>query len=313
MMAHVTNAPKAPSKLRPDIPPALERLILDALAKAPEQAPAVVRRSSARGSLDAIAQPRASKPRGRPDGRRAPPTRDRRATRAATRWCSSHGGPFAMGPSRREVHIDALYVDRTAGHEPRSSRLFVEVDRLQARRDAGAKRFLAHWRNGKPPRGEEKHPVVYVSWFDARAYAAWAGQAPAHRGRVGEGRARHRRPQLSVGPRRAALEHANYGRSRDGTTPVGAFPEGASPYGILDLAGNVWEWCEDAYDDDFYVNGPRHEPEARQRAGKNKSGHVMRGGSFMYDARALRTYARMHFDPHYRFAEGGFRCAKAAT
>ena len=44
---------------------------------------------------------------------------------------------------------------------------------------------------------------------------------------------------------------------------------------------------------------------------KNKSGHVMRGGSFMYDVRALRTYARVGFDPHYRFAEGGFRCAKS--
>ena len=108
--------------------------------------------------------------------------------------------------------------------------------------------------------------------------------------------------------------HANFGRSHDGTTAVGSFPDGASPYGILDLAGNVWEWCEDVHDEDFYMNGPSVNPKLASGArDAKKNGHAMRGGSFVYDARALRAYARMGFDPHYRFAEGGFRCVKTAS
>ncbi len=306
MMAHVTNAPRAPSKLRPDVPPALERLILDALAKSPDKRPpscAVFRERL----LDAI-----------------PPSPESTEVQQASsvplpttlRDTGGHemvlvpAGPFAMGSARREIHLDAVYIDRT----PVTNEQFaVFLDATQYKpTDAGAKRFLAHWRNGKPPRGEEKHPVVYISWFDARAYALWAGRRlpteaeweKAARG--GDGR---RYPWGRAEPKPS---HANFGRHREGTTPVGAFPEGASPYGIVDLAGNVWEWCEDTYDEDFYENGPSMNPKLVS-VSSGKSGHVMRGGSFMYDARALRTYARMGFDPHYRFAEGGFRCAKTPT
>ncbi|MBX3211735.1 MAG: SUMF1/EgtB/PvdO family nonheme iron enzyme [Labilithrix sp.] len=304
MMAHVTNAPRAPSKLRPDVPPDLERLILDALAKAPDKRPASCAEFRRRlfdalpaGTEDVEAQAASSAP--------LPTT---------IRGTGGHelvlvpAGPFAMGSSRRDVHVDALYIDRTPVTNAQFS-VFLEATQYKPS-DAGAKRFLAHFRNGKPPRGEEKHPVVYVSWFDARAYATWAGQrlpTEAEWEKSARGTDGRRYPWGRAEPK---ATHANFGRGRDGTTPVGTFPEGASPYGVLDLAGNVWEWCEDAYDEDFYENGPSMNPKLASSP-KNKSGHVMRGGSFMYDARALRTYARMGFDPHYRFAEGGFRCAKA--
>lgn len=303
MMAHVTNAPRAPSKLRPDVPPALERLILDALAKSPDKRPpscAVFRERL----LDAIPASPESVELQHASSVPLPSTlRDT----GGHEMVLVPAGPFAMGPSRREVHIDALYIDRTPVTNEQFA-IFLEATQYRPT-DAGAKRFLAHWRNGKPPRGEEKHPVVYVSWFDARAYAIWAGQrlpTEAEWEKAARGTDGRRYPWGRAEPK---ASHANFGRSRDGTTPVGVFPEGASPYGILDLAGNVWEWCEDAYDEDFYENGPSMNPKLASGA-KDKNGHVMRGGSFMYDARALRTYARMGFDPHYRFAEGGFRCAK---
>jgi serine/threonine-protein kinase len=312
MMAHVTNAPRAPSKLRPDTPPALERLILDALAKGPEKRPASCAVFRER-LFEAIPVPTAPANVAAADEGAVPPGTALPATLRDTRGHEMvllPAGPFAMGPSRRIVHTDALYVDRTPVTNEQFG-LFVEATGYKPQ-DAGAKRFLAHWRTGKPPRGEERHPVVFVSWFDARAYAGWAGRrlpTEAEWEKAARGTDGRKYPWGRAEPRSS---HANFGRARDGTTPVGAFLEGASPYGILDLAGNVWEWCEDFYDEDFYENGPSVNPKLVVAAGPGQHGHVMRGGSFMYDARALRTYARIAFDPHYRFAEGGFRCAKAA-
>ena len=73
----------------------------------------------------------------------------------------------------------------------------------------------------------------------------------------------------------------------------------------------MWEWCEDVEDEDFYANGPSHNPKHTRKT--PRSHHVMRGGSWLYDARALRTYARTGFEPRYRFAGGGFRCARSAV
>jgi serine/threonine-protein kinase len=304
MMAHVANAPKAPSKLRADVPPALERLILDALAKDPEKRPqscAVFRERL----LQAIPAGQAESEAPNASSVPLPPTL--RHT-SGTELVLVPAGKFAMGPSRREVFLDAVYIDRTAVTNEQFAR-FIEATHYQPT-DAGAKRFLSHWRSGKPARGEEKHPVVYISWFDARAYATWAGQrlpTEAEWEKAARGTDGRRYPWGRTEPKNV---HANFGRNREGTAPVGSFPEGASPYGIHDLAGNVWEWCEDAFDEDFYERGPSMNPKLVGVV-NNKKGHVMRGGSFMYDARALRTYARIGFDPHYRFAEGGFRCAKS--
>lgn len=102
--------------------------------------------------------------------------------------------------------------------------------------------FLRHWINGKPPPGQERHPVVYVDLDDARAYAAWAGkrlptddewQWAAHG------------PDGRRYPWGNAMEP---GRCNDGaagcTTAVDAFPNGRSPFGCMDMCGNVWEWTE---------------------------------------------------------------------
>ena len=307
MMAHVTNVPRPPSKLRHDIPEPLEKLILEALAKDPLKRPqscAIFRERL----LDALPAPASERVSTVISSVPLPTTLRETSGRELVLVSA---GNFAMGGNRREVHVDAFYVDRTPVTNSQFA-VFLETTHYKPT-DAGAKRFLAHWRNGKPPRGEERHPVVYVSWFDARAYALWSGQrlpTEAEWEKAARGADGRRYPWGRAEPKAV---HANFGRGRDGTTPVGAYPEGASPYGILDLAGNVWEWCEDVYDEDFYENGPGMNPKlaASAHPARPKGGHVMRGGSFMYDARALRTYARIAFDPHYRFAEGGFRCAKS--
>jgi len=217
-------------------------------------------------------------------------------------------GPFPMGPDRREVRLDAFYIDRL----PVTNAEFHAFVTLTGYRpgDHDAARFLNHAR-GKLPAALEQHPVVYVSWDDARAYAAWAGKrlpTEAEWEKAARGIDGRKYPwgRAEPGPTRA-----NYGRNRGGTTPVGTYPEGASPCGALDLAGNVWEWCEDYDDPAFYADGPTYNPRNTRRP-ERKPLLVMRGGSWMYGPRSLRTFSRTGFEAHYRFASGGFRCARGA-
>jgi serine/threonine-protein kinase len=301
MMAHVSQRPRPPSKLRKDVPPELERLILDALAKDPEQRPQTCHDMRER-LLGAVPSEPASIVSARSEAVTLP---------GELHQTNGHemilvpAGPFAMGQARREIQLDAFYLDKTPVTNDQF-RVFLEVTGY-APDDPGASRFLAHWRNKRPPKGEEKHPVSYVSWTDARAYAAWAGKrlpTEAEWEKAARGTDGRKYPWGRVEP---TASHANFGRRDGSTSPVGAHPEGASPYGILDLAGNVWEWCEDVFDEAFYESGPTHNP--RHTRAVRKAQYVMRGGSWMYDASSLRTFARIGFEAHYRFAGGGFRCA----
>lgn len=303
MMAHVSNRPRSPSKLRPDVPPALERLILDALAKDPAARPQSCAAFRER-LLEAIDEREVPVPTSSRPG--APPLPEALRETNGHHMTLVSAGTFAMGPSRREVHLDAFYLDHTPVTNEQF-KVFVNATGYRPT-DADAKRFLSHWRNGVIPRGEERHPVVYVSWLDARAYCTWSGArlpTEAEWEKAARGTDGRKYPWGRAEP---TASHANYGRRDGGTAAVGSFPDGASPYGILDLAGNVWEWCEDVLDDAFYESGPTRNPKNTHRS--TRSHYVMRGGSWMYEASSLRTFARIGFEARYRFAGGGFRCAR---
>jgi serine/threonine-protein kinase len=300
MMSHVHEAPRPPSELRPDLPPALERLILDALAKDPADRPPSC--AAFRERLEAALAGHGAAP----SSERAPLAPVLRG-KGGEEMVLVPEGPFQMGPDRRAVHLDAFYIDRTPVTN-QAFRTFVDVTGYRPEDDDAA-RFLSHLHGRLPPE-LASHPVVYVSWLDARAYAAWAGKrlpTEAEWEKAARGADGRKYPwgRAQPGP-----SLANYGKLRGGTTPVTAFPDGASPYGVLDLAGNVWEWCEDADDPAFYADGPSHNPKSVARS--DRALYVMRGGSWNFAARALRTFSRTAFEARYRFAGGGFRCARDA-
>jgi serine/threonine-protein kinase len=298
MMANATQIPDAPSRFRADLPPELDRLVLDALAKRPEDRPQSC--ATFRGRLDAAVPPRPRRP--------TTPAPEQPAVLdggGGTELVLVPAGPFRMGPNRREVDLDAFYIDRTPVTNAQFRR-FVEVTGFQP--EDGSARFVLHWRGGRVPAGLEDHPVVNVSFVDAQAYAIWAGKrlpTEAEWEKAARGTDGRKYPWGNAEP---GPEHANFGGKRRGTTAVGAHPRGASPYGLLDLAGNVWEWCQDVDDPEFYLEGPAVNPVSPRRSAR--ATHVMRGGSWMYGPQALRTTSRTSFEAHYRFAVGGFRCAR---
>jgi len=307
MMAHVQTEPLPPSRHRADIPKPLEELILRALAKNPAERPQTC--AEFRELLLAIEEIAAPLAQRAPSSNTLlsslpPVVRDTDGSESLL----IPAGPFFMGPSRREVHLDAFYVDKTPVTNRQFAR-FVAVTGYKPT-DPNAGRFVAHWARGMIPRGLEDHPVVNVSWDDACAYASWAGKrlpTEAEWEKAARGTDGRKYPWGKTEP---SPVRAHYGGKHRGTAPVGAYPDGASPYGALDMAGNVWEWCEDVDDLAFYEDGPTRNPRNTQRT--TRSLYVMRGGSWLFGAQSLRTYSRTSFEPHYRFAGGGFRCARAA-
>jgi len=169
-----------------------------------------------------------------------------------------------------------------------------------------------HWANGKIPAGEENHPVVNVSWEDAAAFCAWASQATGREVRLPteaewEKAARGADGRLYPwGNAAPDASRCNFGQHEQGTTPVGQYsPRGDSPYSCTDMAGNVWEWCADGYDANFHKSSSARNPQGPVH-GRSR---LLRGGSWYVEGRYVRCAHRFRGAPNYIFGLIGFRCA----
>lgn len=161
--------------------------------------------------------------------------------------------------------------------------------------------FLAHWRNGKPPQASLNHPVVNVSLEDARAYAKWAGKrlpSDIEWQYAAQGTDSRQYPWGNE------MDSTRCNYKSGATTPVNAFPTGASPFGVMDLVGNVWQLVDDVYDNGTYSfavmrGGSFYFPDA--------SIWYVTGGPWRVDQQKLLLLVSPGFD---RSATVGFRCAK---
>ncbi|NDJ51815.1 MAG: SUMF1/EgtB/PvdO family nonheme iron enzyme [Chloroflexi bacterium] len=161
----------------------------------------------------------------------------------------------------------------------------------------------------------DDYPVIHIDWYDARTFCEWRGGRlateaeweKASRGTDGRMYPWGNEPAAPHLLNYTWLANEHQGQPLYNTSPVGSYPDGASPYGVLDLAGNVYEWVYDVYAPDYYSYTPYENPTGPEEG----SYRVTRGGSFYNQAFRNRSANRNHAwipasSTHF---DGGARCA----
>jgi formylglycine-generating enzyme required for sulfatase activity len=240
-------------------------------------------------------------------------------------------GDFWMGRTHFFL-VDAIgWFERDRQDDIPSHRVFVDafyLDKYEVTNEDYA-RFLEatkrakpwHWVGGKIPKDQEKFPVYNIAWNDADRYCQWSGKRlpteaeweKAARGGldrqkfpwgdVAMGMGGYEAADAGIAAKTGNQAHTNY---PFGATAVGKYPPNG--YGLFDMAGNVWEWCSDWYERNYYSISPRTNPTGPQ-TGKYR---IIRGGAWSDDDdRNLMNSFRNYTDPDQRASSIGFRCAKS--
>lgn len=199
--------------------------------------------------------------------------------------------------SNKKIRIDSFLIDKY----PVTNAQYYEFIMRTGYRPADTARYLKHWSSGMYKQGQDRYPVVYISYEDAAAYAKWAGKrlpGEAEWQLAAQGTDKRKWPWGDE------FHATNCNNSFDRPTPVDAFAKGASPYGVMDMVGNVWQMTND-----MYFNGTNYFI-------------TIRGGSYFKPASSWwyiqggpqpldRTQIMLLVSPGFDRSETvGFRCVK---
>jgi len=211
-------------------------------------------------------------------------------------------GEFTMGSDHgverppHTVFVDAFEIDKLEVTNQEFERFAWETSYVTDAERAGETSWRYYAKN-KP-----NHPVVKVGWNDARAYCEWAGKRlPTEAEWEKAARGADARSYPWGNQWDAAKANAKEAGNR-GTTPVGSFPAGASPYGVLDMAGNVAEWTADWFK--AYPGGDFYSPYFGEKF------RVIRGGGWFNDEQSVRTTERSCSGVEAANDDVGFRCVR---
>lgn len=206
------------------------------------------------------------------------------------------------------VFLDDFWIDKyevTNAHYKKC----VDMGRCQPPNPTSSETHAAYYGNAQ----YDNYPVIYISWNDAKTFCDWVGKRlptdaeweKAARGPItGSGAGREYPWGGEFDQTRVNSDHV-----LGDTTPVGKYPQGASPFGVMDMGGNVWEWVADWYDANYYSHSPRDDPQG-PASGEYR---VLRGGAWGSLTFTTRGSFRFGGTPDEREDYIGFRCATSTV
>ncbi|MEC4681146.1 MAG: SUMF1/EgtB/PvdO family nonheme iron enzyme [Nitrospirota bacterium] len=229
-------------------------------------------------------------------------------------------GPFPMGVPKaardggvderpnHEVFVDSFYMDIYEVTNGRYLHFVTETGHRVPQHPTDPTKGL--WKGNMMPESVTDLPVINVDWFDAEAYCRWAGKrlpTEAEWEKAAKGPNDWRFAWGDVEP---TTEHANFNqlawRGEATLVQVGIYEKGKSPYGVYDMAGNVWEWVADWYKVDYYQQSPTHNPKGPE-TGTHKA---VRSSGWQGETPQMRVFTRIPSLPTDRNNSTGFRCAQ---
>jgi formylglycine-generating enzyme required for sulfatase activity/tRNA A-37 threonylcarbamoyl transferase component Bud32 len=211
--------------------------------------------------------------------------------------CSS--GDFNDVKPQHTASLDAFWIDQTLVTNAMYAQC-VHAGKCQTPSNTTSATRQSYYGNSQ----YDHYPVIYVSWDDANAYCQWAVRrlpTEAEWEKAARGTDGRLYPWGNQDP---SPTLANSSMDVGDTTEVGKYPAGASPYGAMDMAGNVWEWVNDWYDANYYSTSPVRNPPGPATGNYR----VLRGGSWGGAAYAVPAFARAYTAKRIS-ASFGFRCA----
>ena len=204
-------------------------------------------------------------------------------------------GEFIMGAGGTEkVFLKAFYMDRYEVTNARYREFVAETGRKEPR----------DWIVYGYSEEKKKHPVVFVSYDDARAYCEWAGKRlPTE----AEWEKAARGPNGNIYPWGDDFDIKKANFSSPGPVAVGSYPTDRSPYGVYDMAGNVMEWVEDWYEP--YPGNTSKNKDFGRKYKVLRGDASGEGGHYMLNSISARGSNRSYYMPWAAGYDGGFRCA----